>query len=105
LRDVSVRIKGCLLALSDGVEGTSEWKGEETLLEEFDIKGRLNVGLEEGMIWHGEEARAFCMMLCMHILQIVFLDPELRIVNLVTGRGDPAEFCQWRVVVVSLEQK
>jgi hypothetical protein len=104
LRDVSVRIKGCWLALSDGVEGTGEWKGKETLLEEFAIRA-FERGLEEGMAWHGEEARAFCMMLCMHILQIVFLDPELRIVNLVTGRGDPAKFCQWRVVVVSLEQK
>jgi len=38
LRDVSVRIKGCWLALSDGVEGTGEWKGKETLLEEFAIR-------------------------------------------------------------------
>jgi hypothetical protein len=46
-------MKGFWLALSDGTEGTGGWKGEETLLEEFAMKGRLNVGLEEGMAWHG----------------------------------------------------
>ncbi len=53
LREVTIRMKGFWLALSDGTEGTGGWKGEETLLEEFAMKGRLNVGLEEGMAWHG----------------------------------------------------